>query len=396
MKQCKLMKAKQRKGNRRGSASLFVVILLIGGTFFGGCGSKGTDPGEQLKAKRAELSELKEEIAELEKNIGDRDTTGGQGSGATLVKTRKVHPTTFTHSFQVSGTVEADEAVVVSPETQGKVEEILVEEGDKVSRGERIGTLNTAGIEQRIEEVSTRLSHARTVFERKKRLWKEKEIGSEIDYLNAKSQKESLEAKLAGLRDQLEMARLTAPIRGVVDDVPVKEGQLSAPGQPFAEIVNLDRISVEADVPEKYLPRVKEGESVTLRFPALGIEKKPSIRHVGNVIDPRNRTAKIHLNIGNDPDWTIKPNALARVRIRDKTVDSAYVVPSVILQNDLKGSFLYRVESTPSGLIARKTYVEPGMSQGDKTRIVSGLEKGDRIVVQGYDGLVDQAPIRLK
>lgn len=381
--------------DRRSLGSLlgtFVTGLLL----ISGCGAKEEkDPEAILKEKKAEMSRLKERIAELKEKVGGSDTASGKEK-ATLVELRQVRPRTFVHSFRISGTVEAENAVVVSPESQGNVKEVHVKEGDRVEKGELMGKLNTAGIREQMEEVRTNLSHAKTVFERKRRLWKEKGIGSEIDYLNAKNNKESLEARLASLREQLEMARITSPVSGIVDKVHVKKGQFSGPGQRFADVVNLDRLSIKADVPEKYLPRVHEGDTVDLFFPSLGIRKKTPIQHVGNRIDPRNRTAAIHLEIDNDPEWTIKANALAEIRVRDRVIDSTQVIPSRIIRNDLQGDFIYTTKRTGGDLVARKSYIETGMSQGNSTRVRAGLENGDRVVVKGYNDLVDQAPIREK
>ncbi len=371
----------------------FMTGLLV----ISGCSVKQEkDPEVMLKEKKGEMSRLKEEIAELKEKVERSDTASTKERG-TLVELQELTPRTFVHSFRISGTVEAENAVVVSPESQGNIKEIHVEEGDRIEKGALMGKLNTAGIREQMEEVRTKLSHAKTVFERKRRLWKEKGIGSEIDYLNAKNNKESLEARLASLRKQLDMSRISSPVSGIVDKVRVKKGQFSGPGQPFAEVVNLDRLSIEADVPEKYLPRVQEGDTVALFFPSLGIRKRTPIRHVGNRIDPRNRTATIHLEIDNDPEWTIKANALAEIRVRDRVIDSTHVIPSRIIRNDLEGDFIYTTKRTDGGdLVARKSYIKTGMSQNNKTRIRSGLKTGDRVVVKGYDDLVDMAPIREK
>ncbi|PKQ63586.1 hypothetical protein BZG02_09470 [Labilibaculum filiforme] len=345
---------------------------------------------EQLKEYKSELVLLKEKISDLEneiKNASDDEETIN-------VLVEKLTPSKFEHYIQITGNVEADKNITITPETAGNIISIDVTEGQHVNKGDILGKLNTSQIQQQIDEVKTNLALNTTIFERQSRLWNQK-IGSEIEYLQAKTNKEGLERKLEGLEAQKDMAIIKAPFNGIVDEIHQKKGELASPSIPFAQLVNIDNVYVEGDVSESFLPYIKAGELAALDFPAINYQTEAKIYRTSNVIDPGNRSFKIRINLTN-PKHLIKPNLISVVKIKDYEVKDAIVIPSIIIKKDFEGNYLYVAKQEEKHLVARKTYVNVSKTYNNVSLIESGLTLGDQIITEGYSQVVNGSLISTK
>lgn len=326
------------------------------------------------------------------KNRGDEAAGGGNppfsapASGIkTLVTVKPMAYESFEHFFSANGMVEAVHDAFISSETSGQIKTIHVTEGQRVKKNQLLVSLNYEVTESAIAEVKTGLELARTVYKKRKGLW-EKNIGSEIQYLEAKTNKESLENKLKTLEAQLDMAKIKAPISGIVDEIFRKEGELAIPGVQLIQLVNLNKVYVNADVSETYLAKINNGDIVEVSFPSYpGLIVETTIHRTGNVVKTKNRTFLVQILLDNK-DEKLKPNMVAVIKLKDFSADSALVVPSIIIKNDLKGSYLYVTEKQENGkLVARKTYVTPGMSEGSRSMITLGLAPGQQVIIKGYN-----------
>lgn len=376
-------------------ALLALSIIL----FLASCGNKSNGDLEKKKSELAkyqsELNDLKVKISTLEKEIAALDTNATMSDIGILVETKLIQPEKFEHFFEVSGTVTTDDNVTLSAESAGQIKSILVKEGQKVNAGQVLVKLNTATIESSIEEVKTALELATTVYDRQKKLWEQK-IGSEIQFLQAKNNKESLEQKLKTLQTQLALSIVKAPGEGVVDEIYRKEGEMVMPGTPMVQFVNLNNMKMLADVSEMYVKSVKQGDKASVSFPALGIENtEATINRTSNVINLKNRTFKVEVSLSNK-DQILKPNAIGMLRIKDFEADSAFVVPSMILGKDSKGEYLYTIKENDGKKVSRKTYVTTGKTSGGQTMIIDGLTSNDKVVTAGYNEVSDGAIIRTK
>ncbi|GIV28009.1 MAG: RND transporter [Bacteroidia bacterium] len=376
--------------------ALTALSLIV---FLASCGTNTNGDLEKKKSELAkyhsQLNDLKTKIANLEKEIAALDTNATKSDIGILVETKLIQPEKFEHFFEVSGTVTTDENVTLSAEAAGQIKSILVKEGQKVSAGQVLVKLNTATIESSIEEVKTALDLATTVYERQKRLWEQK-IGSEIQYLQAKNNKESLEQKLKTLQTQLALSIVKAPGDGIVDEIFRKEGEMVMPGTPLIQFVNLNNMKMLADVSEMYVKSVKQGDKAIVNFPALGIENlEANINRTSNVINIKNRTFKVEVGLPNK-DQILKPNAIGMLKIKDFEADSAFVVPTMILGKDSKGDYLYTTVEKEGKKVARKTYVKTGKTSGGQTMIIEGLNPNDKVITAGYNEVSDGAIIRTK
>ncbi|MFB6258691.1 MAG: efflux RND transporter periplasmic adaptor subunit [Flavobacteriales bacterium] len=352
---------------------------------------KGGALQERLTRKKAEFQKLRSEIDSIQRRLARSDSGKGKEARKVLVRTKELAPEHFEHSFTVNGAVKADQEVLLSPERQGVIEKILVEEGDRVQKGELIARQRGSVLRTKLSEVRTRYEHARTLYKKQKRLWKDKGIGSELDYLNAKNKMETLREKKRSLQEKLDMTRIKAPITGVVEELRLKEGAFAAPSKPIAHIVGVDELKVVADLSERYLPKVEEGDSVDISFPVLGLHLRRPIRSLGDRIAPQDRTFEARLRIQNTEEHSIKPNLSADLRFTDFRTDSARIIPSGIVQSDPKGDHVYVVTSADT---VDKRYIELGVSQNGKSLVRKGLKFGDRVVVAGYGGLSTGTPVR--
>ncbi|MFW5724892.1 MAG: efflux RND transporter periplasmic adaptor subunit [Bacteroidota bacterium] len=379
--------------------SIIPFFLLVMAVVLVSCngGENKTEPEiirEQISNYNEQVVELNQKIAKLERDLEELgEVTQNRQRTPITVSTLEAAP--FDHYFRVNASVEAVQEAMISPEANGQITEISVVKGQQVRRGQVLARLNTAVIESNIAEVKTSLDLAETVYSRQKRLW-DQQIGSEIQYLEAKNSYESLKSRLKTLESQLDMAIVEAPFDGIVDEIFAKEGELAMPGMNIMQLINLNELFVNADVSETFLPEVNSNDWVILRFPAYpDYEQKVPVYRIGNTINPENRTFRLRLKIEN-PGQRIKPNMLAGVSINTFSTDSALVVPSIYIKQDVQGYFLFLAAENEQGeLVAEKTYVERGLSGEGQTMITSGVKPGDRIIRQGHNMVSDGTLVKI-
>lgn len=338
---------------------------------------------EQLMTTSAEIKQLEQEIAKLDTNVYEAAPIN------VSMQTLKYKP--FAHFVGVEGIVEAEEDIMVSFQSQGEITDIYVEEGDRVKKGQVLAKLNAGPVQNQLAELKTRYELANTIFLKQKRLWIDQNIGSELNYLEAKSNKEALERSMAAVRSQIALSVITSPINGIVDKINYKKGAFASPQMPFAQVVNLKNLYVNADLSESYLPKVKTGDTVQVSFATLGLQMDVPIYRIGNVINPQNRSFEVQLKMTNENN-VIKPNALASLNIRDFYKEKALVLPSNVVQQDIDGSFVFVAVQKNNLWRAEKRYVETAMNNANnETLIVGGLSVGEKVVTNGYNFLTNNA-----
>ncbi len=362
------------------------LILIIVVLFLASCSSKPAGDEltkeQQLQAFRKEYNELKQKINALEEELA-----ANEEKEVVNVNVTKLENQLFEHFFEVTGNVEAELDVNVSPESAGIIEEVLVTEGMNVNKGDVLGKLNTSALQRSLDEILIQQELANTTFERQKNLW-EQNIGSEIEFLQAKTSKEAIEKRVEAMKAQIEMAVIKSPIDGVIDIVYQKKGQIGSPQVPFAKVLNMSKVKIYADVAETYLTKIKKGDKVTVEFPALATEIKTPIYRIGNTIDPNNRTFRVRLNLDNS-NQMIKPNIMSIIKIRDYVSKEAIVVPSLIIKEDFRGDYTYIVDSSNGENKAKKVYVTLGVSDNNMTEVLEGLTADMQVITDGFTQIVD-------
>ena len=340
---------------------------------------------ELLKKKRMALLKLENEIAVLENQI---DSLEPGLKRHTMVTTEKVTKEDFRRYSEIQGVVKSDEVTKVSAEIPGRVLRIYVENGDRVKKGQLLVKINVESIQKKLEELQKSYELAKDVFERQERLWK-KNIGSEIQYLTAKNNKERLEKGIESLKTQLRKANIYAPSSGIVDRKNIEEGELASPGFPLMMILNTAKIKVAADVPENYLSSVHKGDEVTVRFPSLNMETKGKISLIGSTINPTNRTFSIETKFENHKNL-LKPNLLAIVLLTDYYLPDAIVISSDLVQYEISGkAFVMVIEKENNIYKAKKKYITTGEEYNGKIVITEGLTENDILISKGARSLSD-------
>jgi len=376
-----------------------IIITLIVGIVLFSCTSK--NDGKSADEIRNQINKYKSEVIKLEKNISNLekqlDTMGqGQAAGRVVsVVVKKLNRQPFQHYFIATGAVEAKYESYISPQTNGKIDYIYVEEGDKVTKGQLLARLNTEIIENNIDEVKVNLELAETLYEKQKELWNKK-IGSEVQYLQAKNNYFSLKSRLKTLQSQYDLSFIKSPLTGVVDEVYQKVGEMGTPGMRLVHVVSLSPLTLKAKISERYIPAIKVGDSVLVTFPTFPDMKiMASINLIGYVVNPTNRTFDVEVNLNNS-DNKIKPNMMATLNLRDYETNSAIVVPSYLIREDIKGKYLYIAVKESGVLIATKRYITTGLSYKGITEIKSGIGEGTTIITDGYNNVSDGVAIGVK
>jgi membrane fusion protein (multidrug efflux system) len=337
-----------------------IYILTILSIFVYACGDKAKTP---LAAKKAELDSLQKEmttlkaaIAKVQKEITEMDTNAR--SNAIAVTALEIEKGKFQNPFQVQGLVESDQNVLLSPEVPANVTQIYVKEGQRVSKGQVIASLDGSVANSQIAELETRLSLAKTSFEKQERLWKQN-VGSEMQYLQAKNNYESLKRSISTAKSQLGKYTLRSPINGRVDEIMANPGELvgGMTSGPVARIVNLKDIKVKANVSERYVGQIEKGQDVKLYFPSLDLELNEKVSSVSDVIDPNNRTFVVYVKPTSNLD-KLKPNLLAMLTAYDYIESAAISIPTKLVRTDGEKYFVYAIAVNGNKKSVEKRYIE--------------------------------------
>ncbi|MFO7924550.1 MAG: efflux RND transporter periplasmic adaptor subunit [Bacteroidales bacterium] len=378
---------------------IILFSLIIATTFTPSCNDFSSEKTpeairDSISEYRNQISGLNMKISRLETQLtdmGERLPT----REATKVRADTLQTRDFEHYIKINGSVEAVRDATISPELNGQMKKIMVSRGDRVNAGQVVAELNTSVIENNIEEVKTNLQMAETVYERQKRLW-EQEIGSEMQYLEARNRYESLQSSLKSMESQLDLAILRAPFSGIIDDIFIKEGELAMPGSPVMRLINLTNLYINTDVSERYLPLINSNDSVILQFPIFpDYEDNVPVYLLGNVINPENRSFRLQLRIVN-PEEKFKPNMVATLGIKTFSEEDVIVIPSILIKEDVQGHFVFIAKQDSGGhYVAEKTYIERGPESEGKTLVEEGIGSGDLIITEGHNKVGDGDMIQL-
>ncbi|MCC2546070.1 efflux RND transporter periplasmic adaptor subunit [Hymenobacter sp. BT175] len=361
----------------------FSLQLAACGVILTACGQK--DPATELAKLKKEQAANQAKIAELEAKTGLKADSAAVN--ATAVSVIKVQPESFTSYLQVQGRVDFDENANVSPRLPGVLTSIRVQRGDRVSKGQVLATQDASVLESGMAELRTRLELARTVFQKQERLWKQ-QIGTEIQYLQAKNNYEALQRSLATQQQQRAQYNVVAPFSGLVDDVPAKVGEAGAPGMPVVRLVSGSGGKIVADVSEAYAANIKAGDKALVTIPDLGEEEMTAtVRVVSRTINPTSRTFPVELRLVGAKVGSLRPNMIATVRIQNYDRQNATVLPVDLVQKDEQNSYVYVVAQKDGQKIATKRIIQTGNTYNGKVEVTSGLTPNDQVISAGYQNL---------
>tara|TARA_B110000211_G_scaffold202961_1_gene235468 strand:+ start:837 stop:2015 length:1179 start_codon:yes stop_codon:yes gene_type:complete len=314
-----------------------------------------------------------------------------------LVTAFQVKTINFNHFLELQGSVATKQNLILYPEFSGLLTKVYVKEGQKVSKGQLLATIDDGGLSEQVAQMEVQLSLAKTTFERQKRLWEQK-IGSEIEFLQAKATYEGQENAVNQMKSQLAKTSVRAPFSGIIDDIITEQGTVVGAGvSQLLRIVNLDNMYIEAEVPEVYLSRIVPGKTVEVYFPVLGETLNTKVDQVSNFINPSNRTFKITILIKNK-EKLIKPNLTAKIKINDYTNEQAVLIPqSIISENSLGEQYIFIAQNInkDNEATAKKMIVKTGKTQGDFLEVLEGVASNDIIINEGARNVKDGQNVKI-
>ena len=382
--------------------SLLVITLVLVS-----CGEKKTTSIADLitKGDLKELAAKKKEItANLEainlelEAINNAISKKETGKKLPLITTFTAKSTIFKHYLEIQGSVNTKQNILIYPEMAGILKKVHVKEGQHVSKGQLLATIDDGGLSNQVTQLEGTTQLAKTTYERQKRLWKQK-IGSEIQFLQTKTNYESQKSALRQLKSQQAKSLIKAPFSGVIDDVIKETGTVVAPGQgaEIFRIVNLDNMYIEAEVPERYIASIHKNKEVKVEFPVLGSSLNSKIKQVGSFINPNNRSFKIEVPVKNQ-SGNIKPNLTAKLQINDYTDVDAILIPQSIISENARGEqYIYVIKNKKlnNEAVAERLIIKTGKTQGDMIEVTKNLASNTEIIMEGARSVTNGQAVKV-
>ena len=391
------MRIKTIQSMKKTLFSFIIFIVIIG------CNDSGisvekileTNDLNLISQKRKEIIESQQEIYEQLKAINNKIEELNKNSKFPIVETLVLKSEKFNHYVELQGNVKSDKLLIIYPEFSGILNKIYVSSGEKVIKGQLLATIQDGGLKEQLSQLEINYNLTKTTFERQERLWVQN-IGSEIQFLQAKSMFEAQKNGVEQLKKQIEKTIIKAPFSGTIDNVIAKEGEVVYPGRSnIMLLLNMDSMYVESNVPEKYLNSIYKGKDAKLEFPLIGKYLNTSIRQAGNFINPNNRTYKIELDIPKN-NLNIKPNLNTKVRVNDYSSDNAILIKEGFISIDSNNEkYVYKIERKEKKTYVSKTIIKIGENDGNHIEVLSGLSENDEIVSEGIRKLIDNSRVKI-
>ena len=289
-----------------------------------------------------------------------------------------------------SGTapIEAYAEADVIAKVEGEIREMLVEEGEDVSKDQVLARLDGDRLRLELNESEARLRKLQRDYQRNVDL-REKGLISEGDFDKIKFDMEALEASHNLARLELDYTQIRAPIDGVVSERYVKLGNTIKVGEPLFRVTSLDPLVAYLFIPEREYRRIAPGQPVAIVIDALAGEPiLASVTRVSPIVDPETGTFKITVEI-DDPERRIKPGMFGRLSVVYDKRENVLKIPRSALLEDAGNTSVFVVED---GVAISKT-VETGYSDRGMVEIVKGIVDGEQVVTVGQSGLKEQARV---
>lgn len=362
------------------------ILILAMVAFIAACGGSSDKKAELEKLKK-QKSDLEVKIAALEEEVAKTDTTSAKEK-LIEVATMPLKAQLFKTYIEIQGRVDADDNVSLSTEVPGTITKINVRVGDHVGKGQILAETDSRPLIQQMADLQTNLDLAKQVYDKQKGLWDQK-IGTEVQYLQSKTNKESLENKIGSVQEQIRMSRIISPIDGTVDLVSIKIGQTVSPGLNAIVVVNFSNLKVKADVSESYASKVKNGNEVLILFPDMNDSVTSTVHYASRAINLLTRTFPVEVILNGNKEY--QPNTVAKLRINDyASTAPELVLPVKYIQKGTEESFVMVDEN---GKAVKKT-VTLGREYSGMAEVLSGLKEGEQLITEGYDLVNDGDKIK--
>ena len=368
--------------NKNRSTILLFTLWGLGGFLFTSCSKP--DKKTELADLKSQQKETEIKIKALEKELG----TGKKVEATPItVSVTPLQAQSFKHFVEAQGVVTSKNIVQITPQMGGSLTGIFMVEGQAIKKGQLVATVDNSVMKESLAEINNQLDLAVILYNKQKTLW-DQQIGTEVQFLQAKANKEALEKRIVTIQTQMGMSKVYAPISGTVEMVRQKVGEMGMPGAPIAQIVNVGDLKVTAKIGDTYVGSVKRGDAITVKFPDINKELNARISVVDALIDPSSRTFGIEANIPN-LGGSLKPNQVAVININDLSKANSLIIKQNLIQKTEGGDLVYVAVVENGKKIARAKKVKTGISYNGDVEVMEGLTAGDNVITQGYQDLVD-------
>ena len=335
----------------------------------------------QKEEKLKFLNALKAELNQINAAILNLDPS----EKLALISMFEVKPENFDHYIEIQANIKTRQNLMLYPEYNGILKKVYVEEGQKVKKGKILAKIDDAGLKNQLDQLKIQTNLSKIIYERTQRLW-DKNIGSEMNLLQAKTKYESQLKTIAQLNKQLQRTQILAPFSGTIDEIVANTGANLMPGQtPVMRIVNLKKMYTEASVPERYIEQIKKGTSAIVKIPMLDREYQTTVRQTGNFINPNNRSFRVETLLPN-PDEMIKPNLNCKLKINDYSNPKALMIPLRIIKENARGEkyvFKLKLDGKDQVYLTKQVFLQLGKNSMDKIEVLEGIQAGDLLVDEG-------------
>lgn len=364
----------------KNTALVSLSLIVFAAILLSACGgAQPKDKSAQLSALKEQKSQLEAQIAQLEKEVGAQ---AGAAQRLHTVALTELQPQVFRHYIDLQGQVDAEDNVPVTSKMPGVLSKVLVKNGDFVKKGQLLARIDDDVMLKGLAELELQLKTAEDIYNRQKGLWDQK-IGTEVQFIQAKANKEALEQRIITTKEQMQQSYVYAPISGTVDMVMLKAGQAISPGMPLCSIINLGQLKIVGNVTEAYAAKVKEGYPVQVFFPDLNREVASRVTYVSKTINPTNRTFTVECSLPAGSDY--RANMIAVMKIIDYQNPNAIVIPVNLIQTGSEGDFVLTAEKSGDNRAAvKKAVIRQGSNYNGMVEIKDGLKKGDWVISTGF------------
>lgn len=357
--------------------ALFLLIAAVS------CKPKvNDDPMAKLAALKEQKAAIEAQITALQQDLIAKGVIEKKLPTVALTELKL---TSFAHYIDLQGRVDADESVAATSKIPGALKKIYVKNGDNVHQGQLLAEIEDAVILSSLNEMKGQLQVAEDLYNRQKSLW-DQNIGSEVQFIQAKNNKESLERSMATLKENWSMTKIYAPTSGTVDNVILNQGEAISPGVPLCIILNLTKLKIKGEVTEAYASKVTKGDQVQVYFPDTQKEINTTVNYVSRSINPVSRTFSVE-SILLKGDY--RANQIAVMKIVDYQNPKAIVIPVNLIQSSQEGDFVLVAEKTgvDQQALIKRVVVKEGQNYNGYVEILSGLKEGDLIVSTGFQDI---------
>jgi RND family efflux transporter MFP subunit len=358
---------------------LYIPALVL----LAACSNKPKDKKTELADLKKQQADLSTKITKLQAEVGTTDSAKTTDVSSVVLK-----PADFTNYVQVQGKIDAQDNVTAYPQAAAVITAIYVKVGQHVSKGQTLAQLDNNVQQQNIAQSESQVSLNQTLFQRQKNLWDQK-IGTEVQYLQAKTNLESSQRALASLKQQSGLYRIVSPINGTVDQMDLKLGQATGPGQAGIRVVNADVLKVKADVPESYAGTVNTGNTVKILVPDANDSLTTKVTFAAKVIDPTSRSFSVEIKL--PVRKSLRPNMTAIIQIANYSKPNTIVAPVKAILKSEAGDYVF----VNNNGTAKRVNVKVGATYGGQSEILSGLKSGDELVTEGATEIEDGDKIKI-